>query len=224
MPRCHGSPPRVRGTDAVSLHAKEKIRITPACAGNSHYSDAVEIDGKDHPRVCGEQLPPLRGKAGRLGSPPRVRGTGVHAMHSFTNIGSPPRVRGTAKRKRVRKPNRRITPACAGNRLTGDFYGQPFRDHPRVCGEQEVALRCSSPHQGSPPRVRGTVSAHIYGQTKMGITPACAGNSSSKRLGVDTGKDHPRVCGEQRNSGHHKIDGLGSPPRVRGTVALQTCK
>ena len=52
-----GSPPRVRGTDDSSRLENKKIRITPACAGNSEAAGLQWQDVEDHPRVCGEQQP-----------------------------------------------------------------------------------------------------------------------------------------------------------------------
>ena len=131
--------------------------------------------------------------------------------------GSPPRVRGPVRCPASHPAHMRITPACAGNR--GIFHCTPslHGDHPRVCGEQSSFYRCFRSAQGSPPRVRGTDFPITLSISPLGITPACAGNSSSKRLGVDTGKDHPRVCGEQFSEREFAIEAIGSPPRVRGT-------
>ena len=71
-----GSPPRVRGTDAVAVDAGRLVGITPACAGNSQSITATLTSTGDHPRVCGEQASATTGKATMTGSPPRVRGTG----------------------------------------------------------------------------------------------------------------------------------------------------
>ena len=51
----------------------------------------------DHPRVCGEKS---------SGSTPQL-----------SIGGSPPRVRGEVILEAVRRPDSRITPACAGRRL-----------------------------------------------------------------------------------------------------------
>ena len=72
-------------------------------------------------------------------------------------VGSPPRVRGTALLLHETRSHKRITPACAGNREMGGFIEKEEKDHPRVCGEQEVTTKVSTEEQGSPPRVRGTV-------------------------------------------------------------------
>ena len=70
-----GSPPRVRGTVAASLPRPCRVRITPACAGNSMIAEKRIINQEDHPRVCGEQLYWRDFPLLLIGSPPRVRGT-----------------------------------------------------------------------------------------------------------------------------------------------------
>ena len=70
-----------------------------------------------------------------------------------------------------------ITPACAGNRVEKLRDEGLLEDHPRVCGEQVVALVEMALLAGSPPRVRGTVIGLAVAFTHIRITPACAGNS-----------------------------------------------
>ena len=52
----------------------------------------------------------------------------------------------------------------------------------------------------------------------LGIIPACAGNSLPELASTLRSRDHPRVCGEQRGGNHRNTIGMGSSPRVRGTV------
>ena len=152
-----GSPPRVRGTEAV-LHGSESIRgITPACAGNRFGDHAVKQSCQDHPRVCGEQLDEDVENVKITGSPPRVRGT-VEWYFSLPNCQG-------------------ITPACAGNSLRSARSSQAEWDHPRVCGEQSVPRNTLNSIVGSPPRVRGTENIFPFCVVDIGITPACAGNS-----------------------------------------------
>ena len=51
----------------------------------------------------------------------------------------------------------------------------------------------------------------------LGITPACAGNSSESKSRAARLQDHPRVCGEQFMLLSLQKAVVGSPPRVRGT-------
>ena len=92
---------------------------------------------------------------------------------------------------------KRITPACAGNRKTP--FGLPLllQDHPRVCGEQRLTILFLVNVGGSPPRVRGTVKDPLLNAMGVGITPACAGNSWDREGWCIMHEDHPRVCGEQ---------------------------
>ena len=86
-----------------------------------------------------------------------------------------------------------------------------------MCGEQETGGSTFPASQGSPPRVRGTVTICICLHQLAGITPACAGNSLLPHFLKGAPRDHPRVCGEQ--AGLLFLFPLlrGSPPRVRGT-------
>ena len=152
-----GSPPRVRGTVLNFWIPDEMRRITPACAGNRSQKGWHGRCAQDHPRVCGEQ--------------PSTR-----AIFAHTN-GSPPRVRGTGPFESTAFSCKRITPACAGNRLKARVCDKLSKDHPRVCGEQVRILLSFHPPAGSPPRVRGTAIPIPRPFCLDGITPACAGNS-----------------------------------------------
>ena len=187
----------MRGTVCIVIHTTFQIGITPACAGNSFLVAEPYILYGDHPRVCGEQNSPSSEWKRSIGSPPRVRGTGIYTQ----GIGRA----------------WRITPACAGNSLAHLAECQIPKDHPRVCGEQAISCNIKQHGLGSPPRVRGTVPDVPATRIHHGITPACAGNSPpNTRKPVDL-RDHPRVCGEQdsRQKWRHAL--RGSPPRVRGT-------
>ena len=129
-------------------------------------------------------------------------------------------MRGTANEVTTSTTTDRITPACAGNSRASPKYRIILKDHPRVCGEQHFLAHHQRQYLGSPPRVRGTATpAPPWGHIPR-ITPACAGNRiypSSTRIAY---QDHPRVCGEQYRPQLCGVDGVGSPPRVRGTAAL----
>ena len=94
--------------------------------------------------------------------------------------GSPPRVRGTVILTPGRLTEFRITPACAGNSYQFLVSYSASKDHPRVCGEQNVGISVWMRQKGSPPRVRGT-EYYLSARACAGrITPACAGNRAPK--------------------------------------------
>ena len=76
------------------------------------------------------------------------------------------------------KVQRRITPACAGNRYAGLLHRPARRDHPRLRGEQIFPSAQKGVNIGSPPLARGTVTSKAISTRDFRITPACAGNST----------------------------------------------
>ena len=52
-----GSPPHVRGRGSFATHSGCARRITPACAGKSLILASSGEMRRDHPRMCGEELP-----------------------------------------------------------------------------------------------------------------------------------------------------------------------
>ena len=111
-----------------------------------------------------------------------------------------------------------IIPACAGNTRYEHTDNSPPRDHPRVCGEHSVSLTFDVAPLGSSPRVRGTRRMCLARERNRGIIPACAGNTNPRQLKRFNARDHPRVCGEHGMPHTVILCGLGSSPRVRGTL------
>ena len=161
-----GSPPRVRGTVHPAFPDHRGHGITPACAGNRRRCRRTCIKSQDHPRVCGEQMTACIDGRGLAGSPPRVRGTDTNFGNKVIDGG--------------------ITPACAGNSFFNSLCQLLFWDHPRVCGEQRLAVPVLFTAPGSPPRVRGTANTGNKCRLNIGITPACAGNSSRGDMSCQT--------------------------------------
>ena len=173
-----GSPPRVRGKHDKVRGGAGDVGITPACAGKTRFRMQAASSNRDHPRVCGENLPVCY----------VLRGC----------VGSPPRVRGKQRRAGRRDAQRRITPACAGKTTDAKKALASEEDHPRVCGENCSARALRDYSAGSPPRVRGkhfTICSCCAGSR---ITPACAGKTMIRINYMRKQQDHPRVCGENR--------------------------
>ena len=92
---------------------------------------------RDHPRVCGEHY-------------------GIVGIVAVV-LGSSPRMRGTLADQPQATPVDGIIPAYAGNTLLKSMRLPPFLDHPRVCGEHQMADARPQHAQGSSPRMRGTL-------------------------------------------------------------------
>ena len=181
-----GSPPRMRGKAVAIFRQLHHGRITPAYAGKRDSIPQQSSLRRDHPRVCGEK--------------PRI------FFMSIRSAGSPPRMRGKGQPLYIVVSESGITPACAGKRKATPAENSVLEDHPRVCGEKcALALHCLPP-QGSPPRVRGKGWIVAVAVACFGITPACAGKSSTRPLiSLFSGGSPPRVRGKEKGSDEYKV-------------------
>ena len=152
-----GSPPPMRGKGHNRKAEKGGLRITPAYAGKSCRNRGTDCNIWDHPRLCGEKQAKHGKKIINPGSPPPMRGKGMHTTKA--------------------SPDQRITPAYAGKR-TGLICKYPLvRDHPRLCGEKDRANKKMHVVQGSPPPMRGKEVIKATKNLPARITPAYAGKS-----------------------------------------------
>ena len=174
--------------------------VSPAYAGKRACTPCCTPVCGDHPRVCGEKF--------------------CFVLSLYNLLGSPPRMRGKGRRHLGPQLLHGITPACAGKRILTIALPPQCWDHPRVCGEKNSASVIRNCKQGSPPRMRGKVHFHPVCPAACRITPAYAGKSRIRRACTDRHRDHPRMCGEKGTTDILKPGGLGSPPHVRGKVAL----
>ena len=91
-------------------------------------------------------------------------------------------------------------------------------DHPRVCGEHDPLVPSVCDVLGSSPRMRGTLGRRVVGLCLVGIIPAYAGNTPDVARRACLSGDHPRVCGEHPLWLSRSRFGVGSSPRMRGTL------
>ncbi len=155
-----GSSPHARGT--LRRHAREnqRIRIIPACAGNTAVTPREERAREDHPRMRGEHR--------------------IKQMQNNVDDGSSPHARGTLQGYRVQRDRSGIIPACAGNTRIGVWLSMRKGDHPRMRGEHPDWIPGIGGRSGSSPHARGTRSADGGQWHLEGIIPACAGNTITR--------------------------------------------
>ena len=128
----------------------------------------------------------------------------------------------TAPQGRQHSAGIRNTPAYAGKRQQIPRFVTRWRDHPRVCGEKSRSWRTRRSVRGSPPRMRGKVTSVFHRSAVLRITPAYAGKSLKFNHLPDLRRDYPRICGEKKCPKAWCIGQQGSPPRMRGKVAVQS--
>ena len=194
-----GSPPHMRGKESFLVHWMCRYGITPACAGKRAFGEIVNGLAGDHPRMCGEKRYLHYTTDGGFGSPPHVRGKDLQRPRQHRRAG--------------------ITPACAGKSEKTALTTMCRRDHPRMCGEKDIAPVSPIGVSGSPPRMRGKAQFVNLFRGDVRITPAHAGKRPRTTRCTKSQRDHPRVCGEKRFPRHSSVVVKGSPPRMRGKVA-----
>ena len=134
------------------------------------------------------------------------------------DAGSPPLARGIRCTEEYNPLIPRITPACAGN--TKHLLKNPLRtkDHPRLRGEYFSLNATPDMILGSPPLARGIRMILNARHNRLGITPACAGNTIKKRHCPTAPGDHPRLRGEYQQRVWNSMTRSGSPPLARGIL------
>ena len=192
-----GSSPHARGTPGL-LSLNEVIPgIIPACAGNTKFTTCAAIFLRDHPRMRGEHV--------RSSGPP------------LSFAGSSPHARGTPRCRRHDTKHVGIIPACAGNTAHSSCGFPCAWDHPRMRGEHPATLFHTFLIPGSSPHARGTPSGADADGERIGIIPACAGNTEDACVAIGQSGDHPRMRGEHRRRMRRHWAIWGSSPHARGT-------
>ena len=108
-----------------------------------------------------------------------------------------------------------ITPAYAGKTFTSKMGNYTFRDHPRVCGKNQLPYSNFSFVKGSPPRMREKLYFLKNKSDLTRITPAYAGKTTCRANSTSPLRDHPRVCGKNKIITSKSRGRSGSPPRMR---------
>ena len=154
-----GSPPRMRGKAFPSIKTILLMRITPAYAGKRRSWRFAGIVLWDHPRVCGEKVSQRPFRAVSAGSPPRMRGKGVHGVLQELCCGITPAYAGKSLFSGLYIRINGDHPRVCGEKLLDRYWIgtglSDTKDHPRVCGEKTVLDLSRLVEQGSPPRMRG---------------------------------------------------------------------
>ena len=192
-----GSSPHARGTPTSRATARTTSGIIPACAGNTECPLRRKGFPWDHPRMRREHA--------------------VFQPSAIRSSGSSPHARGTHDGELLARAWVGIIPACAGNTPFSASLRPSRRDHPRMRGEHHVIHAQHVRVSGSSPHARGTLSEHVHLEPRVGIIPACAGNTSPSSSPSSSSEDHPRMRGEHDAHPPAFVPELGSSPHARGT-------
>ena len=237
-----GSSPHTRGALGDAGGGSRRRGIIPAYAGSTFPAGWMPGDPRDHPRIRGEHLRPIRSSSPYNGSSPHTRGApGSTARRRCTSWiipayagstaqlfgidlldrGSSPHTRGALAGRLGAGPVGRIIPAYAGSTTTASTSNRSRRDHPRIRGEHSTPIGPRSNQRGSSPHTRGARLAPRDVSHVTRIIPAYAGSTSIAECSTIARRDHPRIRGEHEGLGQWCRRDTGSSPHTRGAQVAE---
>ena len=193
-----GSSPRGRGKRRVLPRRATRPGLIPAWAGKTSAPAYCRGQGKAHPRVGGENPDDTGRVCQGRGSSPRGRGKHVTARCER-------RVDG-------------LIPAWAGKTWLRLLRAVILPAHPRVGGENKLALITDHTSLGSSPRGRGKPHGAGPARRRRRLIPAWAGKTVPHSQCPRRNGAHPRVGGENCTRGGSVTGSNGSSPRGRGKL------
>ncbi len=125
-------------------------------------------------------------------------------------------MRGLPHKKTQKLMELRITPACAGTTILDIIKTNRLWDHPCMCGDYHIKRRLFTVALGSPLHVRGLRIKLQDITMDAGITPACAGTTTTRTYDTALSEDHPCMCGDYHIRSNKAVKIRGSPLHVRG--------
>ena len=196
----------MRGEHLERLDPEFETVGSPPHARGAPIRALLEIGKSRITPACAGSTWPKPGGSGPKWDHPRMRGEHEHVKFVEDQMaGSPPHARGA-------------------RRLTAHLPALLW-DHPRMRGEHFYDSHNRDREMGSPPHARGALIKNNHPNTKPGITPACAGSTSTPRRRSSSIRDHPRMRGEHPSLQLGHTESMGSPPHARGappwTVSLK---
>ena len=171
-----GSPPLARGRPFPATFSSFIFRLTPACAGKTHSPRLPAELTWAHPRLRGEDV--------------------CHQVAFLSGKGSPPLARGRLVNLCRAHRRCRLTPACAGKTQPCNAHDCQYEAHPRLRGEDLLPVNCLSSPSGSPPLARGRPELVQVRQSRIRLTPACAGKTVQLRQADVRLLAHPSLRGD----------------------------
>ncbi len=119
------------------------------------------------------------------------------------------------------EPAPAVTAASAGRTRSRTPCSTRRSEHPRVGGEDSVAMYSSHRWSGTPPHRRGGPPSDARQLPVVRNTPASAGRTSPTRSTSTRSSEHPRVGGEDGHATPEFRRSCGTPPRRRGGLPLR---
>ena len=174
----------------------DKLRNTPANAGQTCLSSPFAIQRQKHPRERGADKKRKRGADENLETPPRTRGRRIISRWYGTDRGN--------------------TPANAGQTILSRLSPDLIQKHPRERGADLIISTKKNSSKETPPRTRGRRRSSRLSASFPGNTPANAGQTRRDPRKAEACRKHPRERGADYGVAGIQSYGMETPPRTRG--------
>ena len=184
------------GQENVVVKKLRGARIIPTRVGTSRTLSATLTPLRDHPHACGDKL--------------------AFAFPSIVLLGSSPRVWGQVVDLFSASLKKRIIPTRVGTRLCAYLCCLFNRDHPHACGDKVYNISRDGKEGGSSPRVWGQADVSVICSSGQRIIPTRVGTRVLPFDIASSVGDHPHACGDKVIQLTHICSKLGSSPRVWG--------
>ena len=135
---------------------------------------------------------------------------------SYRHWGTSPRMRGKLYDIVFEVEYARNIPAYAGKTVAYITVTVGDKEHPRVCGENNLAVAAPHHRCGTSPRMRGKLHSTVSVGLSPRNIPAYAGKTGSRKGTGSPAAEHPRVCGENPCMILRRKGLAGTSPRMRG--------
>ena len=240
--RAFGSSPRMWGTQLEVNGLEWHVRFIPTHVGNTKMQMRSMVVSPVHPHACGEHgritecgsgamrfIPTHVGntnarRRASLAASVHPHACGEHAggspLTQYT-FGSSPRMWGTRKPDFPVRHRRRFIPTHVGNTRAPAATNRCSSVHPHACGEHFQQRSQVRNLVGSSPRMWGTHTNLMYHRKARRFIPTHVGNTRRPVLPSRHRSVHPHACGEHWRDDETPWCGVGSSPRMWGTLAAR---
>ena len=191
-------PPLTRGKPQFGHDRRGMGRLIPAHAGKTKRRRSRRPEWPTHPRSRGENMSRKKQGSPVSGSSPLTRGKRWWRPPPSTRCGLIPAHAGKTSCSGWRWVARRAHPRSRGENRTGVPRRVPAGGSSPLTRENGVSTASSRQSSGTPPPTRGKRLRCADNRLDLGLIPAHAGKTRTRRPGSTGTGAHPRSRGENK--------------------------
>ena len=212
-----GKHPRIRGENSAgSFLVKKAMETSPHTRGEPYFDKLLERSDRNIPAYAGRTKDRSRNLR-RREKHPRIRGENPSSFDQLNDkLETSPHTRGELGRFVEAITYIGNIPAYAGRTSIRRRLFLFLRKHPRIRGENGIALDGSKVIAETSPHTRGEQDDHDKASRSQGNIPAYAGRTSHFGVISPDARKHPRIRGENNATMALRALAPETSPHTRG--------